>query len=69
MKLYLSAVGLIVFTIAIFGFVLPFLISAASTELVLFGWAILILYPVVAYKLVLSIYNQIKAKVAQNEVE
>jgi len=59
-KLYLTCVTFVLFTLATFGIVLPFLFSAASTELVGLGIAALITYPVVAYQFVKNIEKQLK---------
>lgn len=55
MRLYFELVAFIVATIAILGFALPFLISAASTELVAIGIALIGIYIPLAYKMVVRL--------------
>ena len=49
MKIYLFTVAFVAYAIATFGFILPYLISAASNELVLAGYFVLALFPVISY--------------------
>lgn len=59
MKIYVLTVAFVAFVVATFGFILPALISAASTELVIAGYFVLALFPVISYYYVTMIMKQI----------
>ena len=61
-KTYLWAVALALFTVGTFGFALPFLISAASNELLIAGIILLIGYPIVALKILKKVLNSVNYK-------
>lgn len=44
-KVYLLFCGMLIFLIAVIGFVVPYLISAADTLLVILGIAVLVIFP------------------------
>jgi uncharacterized membrane protein len=62
MKLYLTIILLLLCNIFTFGFALPMLISAKSTELVVIGIIVLVFTPVLDYYLIKSVINQLKSK-------
>jgi hypothetical protein len=49
MKIYLLSVAFVAYAVATFGLIIPYLISAASTVLVLAGFFVLALFPVISY--------------------
>ena len=63
MKLYLTIIIFTVYLIASFGFLLPYLISAADNYLVMEGVVYIISIPVIGYYTIKSIINQIKNKI------
>ena len=67
MKLYLTIVSFLLISVGVFGVALPFLISAASTELVMIGWLVLVLVFPVLFFIGLSIFKQIKEKFSDEE--
>lgn len=50
LKIYTIGVSYVFFTIFLFGFALPFLVSSASTILMILGFFLLALFPVISYK-------------------
>lgn len=50
LKIYTIGVSYVFFTLFLFGFALPFLISSASTILTMLGFFLLALFPVISYK-------------------
>lgn len=64
--MYLKIVLLISFLVGMFGFVLPFLFSYPSTELVLLGWGIVPIIPYIGYKVIINILKDF-SKLNQKE--
>jgi hypothetical protein len=63
MRIYALVVSYVAFAVATFGFILPFLISAAATELVLAGYFVLALFPVISYYFIMKIVKLTKEKI------
>jgi hypothetical protein len=66
MRIYALVVSYVALVVATFGFILPFLISAASTELVLAGYFLLALFPIISYYSIMKIVNLTKEKINEN---
>ena len=63
MKLYLKVIVLVTVLLAEVGLVLPFLFSAASTELVIFGWLLVVVTVPATYYAANNIF---KTKLQEN---
>lgn len=67
---YILVVATILYLFASFGFILPFLISAPSTILVVLGVAYIISMPVVLYRVYQVFYKAFnKPTTKENEIE
>lgn len=67
-KIYLSIIGLILFLLFSLGFALPYLFSAKSDELVVFGVVYVILGIPVLYNLVKHLLQLIKKQILINHL-
>jgi len=68
MSLYLKVISLLLFLAVVFGFVAPFMISAANTEIVLAGIALLIVVvPVVIIRAMRNIFYDVKRRGTQSK--
>lgn len=68
MKVYLYTISLVLFLLASFGFILPFLFSAAHTELVIGGVVFACSTPIVCYYWILKICKLNKLELGEEEV-
>jgi hypothetical protein len=66
MRIYALVVSYVAYAVATFGFILPYLISAASTELVIAGYFVLALFPVISYYYYTMIVKLKKEKLNEN---